>query len=316
MPETLCCVCHQQPAVKYIGQRPFCEEHYRAATYERAGIWRSLLILLVAMAAFVGLVYVGMLVVQPVFTATSLLVTGMLLAIVPALIWLAFFYQQDRVEPDPKGYVLGVFALGGLLAAAVGQPLLDGVFRMSQWLYADTLTTLVGSILVVGFVQEFLKYAAVRYSIYTSPEFDEATDGVIYATAAGLGYATVLNLQFVVASGGLDLTTGVIRMVVVALAQASFAGITGYFLGRAKFESEPVWWMPLGLSLAALANGVFTWLRGQVVQGGLSLSGSAANPWLGLLLAALVAGATTGLVLWLTRRNIKSALDAPQGETA
>ncbi len=316
MPETLCCVCHKQPAVKYIGQRPFCEEHYRAATYERAGIWRTLIIQLIALGVFIGLVYVGVLVFQHVVTAASLLVTGVVLAIIPALIWLAFFYQQDRVEPDPKGYVLGVFALGALLATAVGIPLIDQVFRVSEWLYADTLTTLLGSILVVGFVQEFLKYAAVRYSIYTSPEFDEATDGVIYATAAGLGFATILNIQFVLQSGGLDLTTGVIRMVVVALAQASFAGITGYFLGRAKFESEPVWWMPLGLTLAAVANGLFTWLRGRVVQGDLSLAGSGANPWLGLLLAALVAGLTTAIVLWLVRRNIKSALAAQPGDPA
>ncbi len=316
MSETLCCVCNTQPAVKMIGKRPFCEQHYRAATYARPGVWRALIIQLVALGVYVGLVYAGVQVLQPVFTATSLLVTGVVLAIIPALIWLGFFYQQDRVEPDPKGYVLGVFALGALLAAGVGQPLIDQVFRVSQWLYADAVTTLLGSILVVGFVQEFLKYAAVRYSIYTSPEFDEATDGVIYATAAGLGYATVLNIQFVLASGGLDLTAGVIRMVVVALAQASFAGITGYFLGRAKFESEPVWWMPLGISLAALANGIFTWLRGQVVQGGLSLSGSAANPWLGLLLAAVLAGGTTAVVSWLVNRNIKSALAAPQGEIA
>ena len=53
--------------------------------------------------------------------------------------------KQDRVEPDPKGYVLGVFALGALLAAGVGQPLIDQVFRVSQWLYADTVTTLLGS---------------------------------------------------------------------------------------------------------------------------------------------------------------------------
>jgi len=316
MPETLCCVCDKERAVKMIGQRPFCEAHYRAATYERSGLWRSLLIQIVVMAVFVGLVYLGVEIIKPVFTATSLLVTGLVLAFVPAAIWLAFFYQQDRVEPDPKGYVLGVFALGALLASAVGLPLVDNVFRVSQWLYADTLTTILGSILVVGFIQEFLKYAAVRYSIYSSPEFDEATDGVIYATAAGLGYATVLNLQFVLASGGVDLTVGVMRMVVVALAQASFAGITGYFLGRAKFESEPIWWMPLGITLAAVGNGLFTWLRGRLVQGGLSLSGAAANPWLGLLLAAVVAFVTLGLVLYLVRRNIRAALAAPQGDIA
>jgi protease PrsW len=310
MPEMLCCVCDRQPAVRTIGRRGFCEEHYQAATRARPGVWRSLIIQLAALAVFVGLVYAGVLVFRPVFTAASLLATGVVLALVPAAIWLSFFYQLDRLEPDPKGYVLGVFVLGALLAGTIGIPLVDRVFRVSEWLYADTLTTLLGSILVVGFVQEFLKYAAVRFSIYTSPEFDEPTDGVIYATAAGLGYATVLNLQFVLQSGGVDLTAGVIRMVVVALAQASFAGIIGYFLGRAKFESEPLWWMPLGITLAAVANGLFNWLRGQLVQGGLSQGAALANPWLGLVLAGLVAAVTTAAVTWLVQRNIRAALAA------
>jgi hypothetical protein len=97
-------------------------------------------------------------------------------------------------------------------------------------------------------------------------------------------------------------------MAVVALAQAAFSGITGYFLGRAKFESEQIWWMPLGITLAAIANGLFNWLRGRIVQSSVSLSGASANPWLGLALAAVVALGITGIVLWLIRRNIRSAL--------
>ena len=264
--------------------------------------------LVVVLVVFVVVVYVLDAVIHPVFTGTTLVMTGIVLALVPAAIWLVFFYQQDSLEPEPVGYVLGVFALGALLAAAVGTPLLDNVFRVGNWLYTDTLTTILGSILVVGFTQEFLKYAAVRFSIYNSQEFDEPTDGIIYATAAGLGYATVLNIHFVVANGGVDLGAGVIAMAVVALAQASFAGISGYFLGRAKFESNPIWWMPLGVTLAAIANGLFNWLRGQITRGGINLAGSTGNPWLGLLLAAVVAIAIMGLLVWLIRRNIKSAL--------
>ena len=158
----------------------------------------------------------------------------------------------------------------------------------------------------MGFTQEFLKYAAVRYSIYHSDEYDEPTDGVIYATAAGLGYATMLNINFVISNGGVDLGTGIIRMAVVALAHAAFSGITGYFLGRAKFESEQIWWMPLGITLAATFNGLFNWLQGIVTRPTITLSGSTNNPWLGLALAAVIALITTGLVLTLVRRNIKS----------
>ena len=93
-------------------------------------------------------------------------------------------------------------------------------------------------------------------------------------------------------------------MAIVALAQASFSGITGYFLGRAKFESEQIWWMPLGITLAAIFNGVFNWLRGLVSQTNISLSNVSVNPWPGLAFAAIVAFATTGIVLWLVRRNL------------
>jgi len=293
-----------------LGGRWFCERHHQTATRERRGAWRSNLGLILALVVFVGLIYALDAYLKPVFNPTTLLITGILLAVVPALIWLIVFYQQDRLEPEPKGYLLAVFVLGALLAAAVGQPLVENFFKVSDWLYTDTLTTILGVILVVGFTQEFLKYAAVRYSMYNSAEFDEATDGIIYATAAGLGYATVLNIQFVIQNGGVDLGAGIIRMAVVALAQAGFAGITGYFLGRAKFESEPLWWMPLGLTLAAVGNGLFNWLRGTITRGSVSLSGGAVNPWLGLILAAVVAFLCLGAVTWLIRRNVKSALAA------
>ena len=309
MPENTCCVCGE-PGVHSLGGRWFCERHYTSATRQRRGAWNSNLGLIVALIVFVGLVYALDAFLKPTFTPSTLLLTGVVLALVPAAIWLGVFYQQDRLEPEPKGFVLAVFVLGALLAAAVGVPLVENVFHVSNWLYSDPLTTILGGILVVGFTQEFLKYAAVRYSMYNSAEFDEATDGVIYATAAGLGYATVLNILFVVQNGGVNLGAGVISMTVVALAQAGFAGITGYFLGRAKFESEPLWWMPLGITLAAVVNGLFNWVRGAVTRGGVSTLGGAANPWSGLILAAVVAFACLGVVSWLIRRNLKSALAA------
>ncbi|MCL4268202.1 MAG: PrsW family intramembrane metalloprotease [Anaerolineales bacterium] len=276
------------------------------AIHERKHVWRDEILLIVSLVVFVGIVYVLDGALQPVFTNTTLLLTGVFLALVPAAIWLIFFYLQDRAEPEPKGFVLGVFGLGALLAAAVGIPVVENLFRVSHWLRTDTMSTIVGGILVVGFTQEFLKYAAVRYSIYNSDEFDEPTDGVIYATAAGLGYATVLNINFVVSNGGVDLGAGIIRIAVVALAQAAFSGITGYFLGRAKFESEQIWWMPLGITLAAVFNGVFNWLQGVVTRPTITLSGATTNTWMGLVLAAVVALVTTGIILWLVRRNIKS----------
>jgi RsiW-degrading membrane proteinase PrsW (M82 family) len=208
-----------------------------------------------------------------------------------------FFYRQDRLEPEPKQYVASVFALGMLLCNGIAIPVINQLFQIDRWLAANTLTHIIGAILVIGITQEFLKYAAVRYSVYMTPEFDERIDGIVYGTAAGLGFAAMLNIHYVVANGGVDLTVGVIRIAVTTLAQASFAGITGFFLGRAKFEVEPVWWQPLGVAIAAVVNGVFHWARGEVTQVGLNV-----NPWLGLILATLVAAATFA-TLWVLMRR-------------
>jgi RsiW-degrading membrane proteinase PrsW (M82 family) len=304
MSEIICCVCHKPvgPDAHRLGGRAYCELHFAKVAQDRKSTWRAGLGLILGQLAFVLLVELLLILARPALAGWALLGTGIVLALIPALIWLLYFYRQDRLEPEPKGYIISVFVLGALLAQGVGIPLLQEVFEVSHWLPLDVWTNLLGSILVVGFTQEFLKYAAVRYSIYPSAEFDERADGVIYGTAAGLGYATMLNINYVVASGGVDLQVGVVRIVVTALAQASFAGLTGYFLGRAKFEEEPVWWLPGGITLAAVLNGLFTFLRGELTTTELSLSGGGFNRWPGLVLASVVAAVTFGVLYYLIRR--------------
>jgi len=295
----ICCVCHKPlgEEARTLGGRLYCPDHYARVTQERGGVWRS------GAAEIAGVLLFGVLIallamwIQPQLSGTALVLVGIVLAVIPAAIWMVFFYRQDRLEPEPKQYVLGVFILGMLLSSAVGIPVINQLFEVNQWLTTNTLTHIAGAILVIGFTQEFLKYAAVRYSVYMTSEFDERIDGVVYGTAAGLGFAVMLNLQYVIANGGVDLYMGVLRIVITTLAQASFAGITGYFLGRAKFEVEPVWWQSLGVTIAAVLNGLFTWARGEVTQVGLSV-----NPWWGLILAAALAVVTFGALWYLMRR--------------
>ena len=258
-------------------------------TPQRESVWQADLISLVLLVVFVLIVYNLEVWVKPVFTPTTLTLTGVILSLIPAVIWLGFFYRRDRLEPEPKSMVIQVFFLGGLLAAALGIPLVENIFRVSEWMYASLWTRLLGGILVIGFSQEFLKYAAVRWTVYKTEEFDEPVDGIIYATAAGLGYAAMLNILFVIESGGVDLGAGVIRITIISLAHASFAGVVGYFLGIEKFQNKPAWYTSLGVVIAAVLNGLFFTLRSAVITSGLAQ----ANVWIGFILAALLAGATT-----------------------
>ncbi len=307
MPNTICCVCHQPivgPA-KMLGGRAFCEKHYLNIGRDRRGLWGATLALIIGLALFVLAVSALAPLLRGNLSGAPLLVLSLLLALVPAILWLVVFYVQDRAEPEPKAFLVGVFVLGALLASAVGQPLINNVFQVNRWAGDNLVLKLVAGIFIVGIIQEFLKYAAVRYSIFQSQEFDERVDGIIYGAAAGLGYATMLNISYVMGSGGVDLGVGAIRVAVFALAHASFAGVTGYFLGRAKFENRGPFWLPVGLLLAALLNGIVTAVLGEITRAGLR-----PTPLNGLIVAAVVAAVTFVVLFVLLHRGARVAAAA------
>ena len=281
---------------------------------ERGSVWQADVASIIILVLFVVLVYAVERFIQPSFTTSGLLIAGIILAIVPAIIWLAFFYRRDLLEPEPKHMVFQLFVLGGLLAAAIGVPLLNNVFEIPTWLSSSSfISQLLAGWLIVGCIQETLVYASVRFTVYNTAEFDEETDGVVYATAAGIGYATVLNILFVINSGGVALGNGAIRIVLTTMAHAAFAGVIGYFLGRQKFEERPLWWMPLGLLTAALINSVFFYLRGMLSSGSMSASGGAANPWIGLILAVILTAVVTYAISTAIHNNVEEALSNQEG---
>jgi RsiW-degrading membrane proteinase PrsW (M82 family) len=314
MAAQVCCVDQQRPGTHTIGGRWFCEDHYKKAVYNRKGVWRTAIAAVVALLIFVAAVVALDLVLKPQLTGGALVLTGVVLALVPAALWLVFFYQQDRLEPEPVGNVVRMFVIGLALAGSIGIPVTDQLFGVQNWLYRDPLTTWVGSIFITGAVAAFIIYAAVRYFMFDEPEFDERTDGVVYATAAALGYATALNLQFILANGGARLGSGEIFVAEVALAYAAFGGLLGYFLGRAKLEQDPVWWLPLGLVLTASLGGLFVIVRGQVDPGSIIITGrgSGLPAFNGLILAGILAVIVTAFVSFLISRDINRSLNNKQ----
>src|SRR5262245_30739260 len=87
-------------------------------------------------------------------------------AMVPAALWLGFFYLMDRHEPEPKQLVVGVCVLGALVAA----PLADFVQFQAvprqalevHGLSPIALDRILYAVLVAGLAQEMCKYAVVR----------------------------------------------------------------------------------------------------------------------------------------------------------
>ncbi len=266
----------------------------------------SKLALVGGLLAFVGLAWIVEQLIGldgPVTLAPPL---ALLVAGIPASLWLAFFYLQDRHEPEPMHFVAGVFLLGALVAAPLADFLIYQVAPPVQLgqhgLEPFTLDHIVHSVLVIGLAQELCKYAAVRYTIYTSPEFDEPMDGVVYMMSVGTGFAVWVNYHRLQGLGGsVYLSTGAAQTVVTTLAHASFAGWLGYVLGRAKFtRRRPVSrgvLLFLGLLAAAALNGQFA-----LVEQWVTTSGFSKHAWRGVLYAAAVAVAVFAVLMLLVQR--------------
>lgn len=222
---------------------------------------------------------------------------GVVLALAPAALWLLLFYVQDSREPEPLGYVLRVAVAGAVLASAAAIPMLR-TLASAAWAMAGPVTNLFATILLVGSVQEFAKYLAVRFTVYENDEFDEVADGVTYGTAAGVGLATILNLWLVLSGPRVDPLPMALRIVVTTLSHAAFGGVLGYGLGRAKMRGDArlaLW----GYLSAVILNGVVTYLLREVTTPGLTY-----RPWNGLALAAIVAIAVTALLLRMERAAV------------
>jgi protease PrsW len=248
-----------------------------------AGFWRASLVQIIGMTLLAAVVAYGAQFIGPLSRPAQIAV-GIVLAVVPSALWLWYFYRQDRLEPEPKTRIAAVFLLALLLTDVLARRIIYQWFDVLAWASADLTTSVLASILINGFVYQAITYVAVRLVVYSTDEFDERMDGIVYGTVAGLGIATLLNLRYIVDNAGVALAPGVVRVATTALAQASFSGLMGYFMAEAKFDQRPVWWVPLGITVTAICNGVLSWLIGEVSASGLNV-----NPFRSLLMGVLVA---------------------------
>lgn len=298
-PQVRCCICGEPlaPPYKTINGRAYCARHFATVDKPHPGFWRASLIQLVGMALFAGLLALLDPAIAPLDGPVRLAI-GVLMAVVPSLLWIAFFYRQDRLEPEPKHKIAAVFFIAFVLTDVALRWLIDGLFNLRGWAPENTVTSALASMLVLGPLYLLVVYIAVRVMVYPTEEFDERMDGIVYGTVAGLGVATMLNLRLVLDNGGVALGPGAVSVVTTAMAVASFGGLLGYFMAEAKFEHKPVWWVPLGYALAALLSGLFSWLIGEVSAAGLGV-----QHWRSLLLGLIVALAAFFLLVALMRRT-------------
>jgi protease PrsW len=188
---------------------------------------------------------------------------------IPGVIWLWIFYRTDLYEPEPKRLVLATFGLGvlAILPAFGGErligmayPFLEHIERAAQSGNDSAWPMLVGCFFIIGPCEELAKFLAVRLFIYRHKEFNEPLDGIIYAAAAALGFASLENVLYVFdwRTSHLNWSALGVRSLLALPGHVVFATTWGYALGRQKFDPKyRVWPMVV---ISAMLHGLYDFL--------------------------------------------------------
>jgi protease PrsW len=212
------------------------------------------------------------------------------IGLAPGLFWLWYFYSRDKYEPEPLSLIARMFFLG--MVAAIIAYFLEN-------LLISFVSGILFVALVVPVVEELLKFFMVALFVYHDREFDEPMDGIVYATAAALGFATLENIVYVLDLQSLSslIVTGSLRAILSVPAHALFAVIWGYSLGIAKFMpggSRKNTVIIGGLLLAIGVHAVFNFMLEQ--------------SYTGLAVALLLA---LPIIWWVAEKKIRAALLGP-----
>ncbi len=189
----------------------------------------------------------------------------LIIAILPSFLLLLFFYFRNRYKKEPFWPIFVASILGAFvtLPASVTSRLLQRLTGLLSPPF-DLLNIFLGTIFVIGLVEELWKFFVVRFYCYHRPEFDEPYDGIMYATAVALGFAALENILYIFTPTVLGgLRTGILRALMAVPSHAFYGVLMGYFLGEAKFakdEPRANLLSVTGLLLAILAHGLYDFL--------------------------------------------------------
>ncbi|RJQ37148.1 PrsW family intramembrane metalloprotease [Candidatus Parcubacteria bacterium] len=215
------------------------------------------------------------------------------LAFLPPLLWLFFFLHEDR-HPEPKHLLLATFVAGIVSAfvafvaefALFSEPLVDfagkvmfggGIlYRLfpatfgscdfsSAAILAGGLAGCAILFLGIAFVEEYVKYFAVKLVALSRVEFDEPVDAMIYMVTAGLGFAAIENAFFIFsglpdlgANGSVYLAAN--RFMGANLLHGLASGLVGYALARHVFSPWRRHALASGIAFATVLHALFNYL--------------------------------------------------------
>ena len=120
---------------------------------------------------------------------------NLLLALVPALLWLGNSWWRGGYRPPIRSAAFGCLLVTGLVCNALCLPLIEHVYEVQRWLPLESaINRIIGYSFSVGLTQALALWLVVRYSV-PRRDLEVRLDMLVCCRAAAVGYAVVAGLD-------------------------------------------------------------------------------------------------------------------------
>ncbi|MEU0480127.1 PrsW family intramembrane metalloprotease [Streptosporangium sp. NPDC006013] len=207
---------------------------------------------------------------------------ALILALAPVPVLLAAVLALDRIEPEPRGNLIFAFAWGAGVAVLVA-----GVVNSLGLVYIENAAGLgydyarnIAATFGAPVVEETMKGLVLLGLLrFRRAELDGPTDGIIYASMVGLGFAMSENVSYYVAAlddmgaQGLAVTV-VLRGVLSPFAHPLFTSMIGVAVAYAaqRRGSGRIFVIAAGWIGAMLLHGIWNGFASYVGFAGLAIA--------------------------------------------
>ena len=257
--------------------------------YPYRPVWRTLAIEASILAAITAIFYViiDIFKLSPPIRLQSYLGLGLIIA--PCALWLVFSWWAEYRVTAPRQHLIAVVILTMLAANSVGLPLIDQYFRVESWLpLAPALNRILGYTLTAGIVHGVIKYLVLHYTIWPQ-HIRERVDGVAYGIATGIGYATILNIQFIITNPLAPPDIVAFHMFANYALHVSTGIVIGYGISEVRFSNPTPVYLAIALLITAVITGITIPIHAGLVNSSLSITSiSAPKPLFGLGFSAVL----------------------------
>lgn len=177
------------------------------------------------------------------YTGMGLLV-GLVLAVLPVPVYMAFTLWIDRFEKEPTWLLAGAFLWGGTFAIFFSGLITTIGAVIVTIILGEGAGDFFGSVISAPIIEESTKALALFILFFwKKDEFDNVIDGIVYAIMIGLGFTLVEDLIYYArefASGGIGASvfTFVIRGILSPWGHPIYTSMVGIGLGIAIESSR------------------------------------------------------------------------------